>query len=432
MVTTEPAQHQIDLRSVQRRIIGVLATAQVVSGMGISVAFALSSLVVHELSGSTALSGLAGTAVVLGAALLALPTAGMARRGGRRAGLSLAYGAAFSGSVVAVLAVAIGAWPLLLGGLILLGGGSAGNLSARYAATDLAPEGHAARHLSWVLWATTIGTVAGPNLAQPASELGFRLGLDSAAGPFAVAGLTFAIAAIVLNVGLRPDPLLLAQAHAPPTSTDEPGSKSNIRAAWSSVRAVPAARRALLAIAVSHASMLSIMSMTPVHLHQGHADLVVIGVVISLHIVGMYMLAPIIGWLADRFGKLLVMHAGMVLLLAAAAVSGMAAHDVPLITVGLFLLGVGWSCGLVAGSAMLSEALSLDVRPAAQGISDVVMNVCGGTGALLAGAIMGATSYRLLAGLVAAMVVLTTLALARRLPPAANVRPPGRSQLQMP
>lgn len=381
--------------------------------MGTSVAFAFSALVVHELSGSTALSGLAGTAVVLGAALFALPTARAAGKGGRRAGLSLAYGVALLGSVIAVTAIALGLWPLLLAGLLLLGAGTAGNLSARYAATDLAPAGHAARHLSWVVWAATIGAVAGPNLAQPAAELGARLGLSPEAGPFAAAGLTFALSGLILNIWLRPDPLVLAHSLAVPT-LDEHGVpvRTSMRAAWAALKVVPGARRALLAIAVSHTAMVSIMSMTPVHLDEGLATLTIIGIVISIHVAGMYTLAPLIGSLADRVGNPQVLILGM-LLLAAAGAAGMGGHNVPMVTTGLFLLGVGWSCGLIAGSSMLSEALSVDLRPVVQGFSDLVMNVCGAGGALLAGAVMGATSYGTLSGLVGTMVVLTALSLFR-------------------
>ncbi len=403
-----------ELARVQRKVIGVLAGAQVVSGMGTSVAFAFSALVVHELSGSTALSGLATTAIALGAALFALPTARAAGKGGRRAGLSLAYGFALLGSVIAVTAITLGLWPLFLAGLLLLGAGTAGNLSARYAATDLAPAGHAARHLSWVVWAATIGAVAGPNLAQPAAELGARLGLSPEAGPFAAAGLTFALSGIILNLWLRPDPLVLARSLAVPT-LDEHGVpvRTSMQAAWAALKVVPAARRALLAIAVSHTAMVSIMSMTPVHLDQGHATLTVIGIVISIHVAGMYTLAPLVGSLADRVGKPQVLILGMLLLLAAAGTAGIGSHNVPMVTTGLFLLGVGWSCGLIAGSSMLSEALSVDLRPVVQGFSDLVMNICGAGGALLAGAVMGVTSYGTLSGLVGTMVVLTALSLFR-------------------
>jgi MFS family permease len=411
---TAPSLAQADLGRVQQRTIRILSGAQVVSGMGTSVAFAFSALVVAELSGSTALSGLAGTAVVLGAALFSLPTARASGRGGRRAGLSLAYSAAFAGSILAVAAIRLGMWPLLLAGLLLLGAGTAGNLSARYAATDLSPPGHAARHLSWVVWAATIGAVAGPNLAQPAAELGGSLGLPPEAGPFAAAGLSFLLAGIILNLGLRPDPLLLArEAAMRPGDQDLVPGQVTLRTAWAALREAPAARRGLLAIAVSHTAMVSIMSMTPVHLNEGHANLVIIGIVISVHVAGMYMLAPVVGFLADRLGKPRVLVAGMLLLLAAAVTAGVAGHNVPLVTWGLFLLGVGWSCGLIAGSSMLSEALTLELRPTVQGLSDLVMNICGASGALLAGAVMGATSYQMLSGVVAAMVVITALVIVR-------------------
>lgn len=411
--TTDAALRQIDVRRIQQRTIAVLCAAQVVSGMGMSIGFAFSALVVQELSGSTALSGLAGTAVVLGAALFALPTARLTSRSGRRAGLMLAFGAAFAGSAVAVVAIGAGSWQLLLASLLLAGAGSAGNLSARYAATDLSPPGHAARHLSWVVWAATVGAVAGPNLAEPAAKLGETFGLAGTAGPFAIASLGFGAAALALFAGLRPDPLLLAREAGGRDASHPLPVRATAAGAWATIKAVPAAKRAVLAIAVGHTAMVSIMSMTPVYLHEGHAELVVIGLVISIHVAGMYLLAPGIGWLADRLGKLPVIGAGMILLLAAATLAGAGGHNVPLVTGGLFLLGAGWSCCLVGGSSMLSESLPLDSRPAAQGFSDLMMNVCGATGAVVAGGVMGATSYQVLAILVGCLVILTALNLAR-------------------
>ncbi|MEV4189671.1 MFS transporter, partial [Streptosporangium canum] len=194
---------------VQRRTLAVLSVAQITSGVGVAVGFAFSSLVVAQLSGSVSISGLAGTASVLGAALLALPTARASSRSGRRTGLALAYGCALLGCLITVVAITVRSWPLMLAGLVLFGGASAGSLASRYSATDLSPPGHSARHLSWVVWASTIGSVAGPNLAEPADHLGRRLGLAPDTGPFALSLLAFAIALAVIVIGLRPDPLLL-------------------------------------------------------------------------------------------------------------------------------------------------------------------------------------------------------------------------------
>ncbi|WP_067175896.1 MFS transporter [Microtetraspora niveoalba] len=453
-MTTTPTKIPLDVSRVQRRVLGVLSAAQIVSGVGIAVGLALSSLVVSRLSGSTVVAGFAGTATVLGAALLALPTARASGRGGRRAGLTLAYVSALIGSVIAVAAILLGSWQLLLVGLVLVGGGSAGNLAARYSATDLAPPGHAARHLSWVVWASTVGTVAGPNLVEPAEALTEPLGLSGAAGPFALSALTFAVTALIVNIGLRPDPFILArriaepdaglsgEPHAGPHAVPLPGPRSDrdgdsptgpeagpdagpragtgparshgaardtggrmLRTAWDALRRSPSARRALAGIAISHTAMVSVMSMTPVHLdHQG-TSISVIGIVISVHIAGMYVLSPVVGWLADRIGRRNVMLIGMGVLICAAVLAGTAGHhNVTQVGAGLLLLGVGWSCGLVSGSAMLTDAVPIERRPAVQGLSDLLMNVCGATGTILAGAIVGFAGYGLLGGAVAVLV----------------------------
>jgi MFS family permease len=394
-----------EIRRTQRRILGTLSSAQIAGGIGVAVGLAFSSVMVERLSGSVVISGFAGTATILGAAVLALPTARASGRGGRRAGLSLAYASALAGALISVAAIAIGSWPLLLAGLLLLGGGSAGNLAARYSATDLSPPGHAARHLSLVLWTATIGSVTGPNLAQPAESLGTALGLDRATGPFLLAALSFAVALAIVTLALRPDPLLLARRTAAADADPSPRSRRTLRDAWHTLRTIPAARTALIAIAVSHTAMVSVMSMTPVHLDHGGATLSVIGIVISLHIAGMYFLSPVVGWLTDRVGPVPVLVLGMAVLLLAVLLAGTAGeHGVAQVSAGLFLLGIGWSCGLVAGSAMLTEAVPLARRPAVQGLSDLIMNVCGATGTLIAGSIVGWLSYGTLGGVVGVLV----------------------------
>jgi MFS family permease len=391
--------------------LSVLSGAQIVGGVGVAVGLALSSVVVDELSGSTVISGFAGTATVLGAALLALPIAKTAGRSGRRAGLALAYLAALLGCVISVVAIGLGNWPLLLAGLVLVGGGSAGNLAARYSATDLSPPGHAARHLSLVVWAATIGSVAGPMLAEPADRIGLDAGLTGKAGPFAFAALAFAGALVIILAGLRPDPLKLAREldGTPPAAK---GGTRTIRTGWLSLRAAPMARTALVMIAVSHTAMVSIMSMTPVQLHHDGSSLNVIGLVISLHIAGMYVLSPVVGWLADKAGRVPVLLAGMALLLLSAVLAGTAGHRVWQVSVALFLLGLGWSCGLVAGSALVSESVPIEGRTAVQGLSDLLMNVCGATGTIIAGAIVGGLSYGILGLVVGVMVTAAGLWLA--------------------
>src|SRR6478735_4703842 len=164
--------------------------------------------------------------MTLGAAASALPLASLAERRGRRAGQVAGLSAALAGAVLMVLAVVSGLFVLLVLGSVGIGIGTAASLQARFAAVDLATAEHRGRALSTVVWAVTVGAVAGPNLIQPGTVVGTLLGLPPIAGPFVISGAGLLIAAVLLFAGLRPDPLLLARrlAAANNAATAERGS----------------------------------------------------------------------------------------------------------------------------------------------------------------------------------------------------------------
>ncbi|MCB7135241.1 MFS transporter [Cellulosimicrobium marinum] len=404
--------------AVQRRTVATLAAAQVLSGVGVASGIAVAPLVASALSGSDAIAGLTATGGVVGAALVALPLAHVAGRHGRRPSLLLGFALATGGAALATVAVLVGSWPLLVVAMMLFGSGTAAGLASRFAATDLATPAHRARDLSVVVWATTVGSVVGPTLAGLADRVAgpaLRLGGDAhahhgdtapSAAPFVLGGIAFALAAVVVAVLLRPDPLLVSRAPAGGTAAGGPADApanplprgGGLRAGWSVVSSSPTARLALGAIVLSHLVMVGLMSMTPVHMNHGGATLQVVGLVISAHIAGMYALSPVVGWLADRFGHARVLYLGGLLLLASAVVvAGAPGEDSARLTVGLVLLGLGWSCGLVAGSALLVDATPTGSRTAVQGLSDLLMNGGGALGGILAGAIIGFSSYGALA-----------------------------------
>lgn len=428
----EPAPVAVDAPALptQRRTLTTLAATQVLSGVGVASGIAVAPLVASALSGSDAIAGLTSTSGVVGAALVALPLAQVAGRRGRRPSLLLGFGLATGGALLATVAVLLGSWPLLVVAMLLFGSGTAAGLASRFAATDLATPQRRARDLSVVVWATTVGSVVGPTLAGVADRVAgpaLRLGDAHAehgstapsAAPFVLATLAFALAATVVAVWLRPDPLLASRAPSGAGAVGADGAggaqggapghaswRDGLRAGWAVVAASPTARLALGAIVLSHLVMVGLMSMTPVHMNHGGATLQVVGLVISAHIAGMYALSPVVGWLADRLGHARVLYAGGALLLAAAVVvAGAPGEDSARLTVGLVLLGLGWSCGLVAGSALLVDATPGPSRTAVQGLSDLSMNTGGAVGGILAGAIIGFSSYGALAWGAAVLVV---------------------------
>ena len=377
-----------DAAAVQRRTVRVLGGGVALAGLGVTVGITAGGLLARDVAGTDSAAGLGQTAGVLGAAVLAVPLARISSSAGRRAGLAAGYAVSVLGAAVTVAAAAASSLLLLVAGLFLFGAATACGLQARYAAADLAVPEQRGRALSMVVWATTVGSVLGPNLAAPGADLGSALGLPPLAGAFVVSAAVFAVVALLLLALLRPDPLVLARrlgggAGAPPPRT---GTRPALRAVW----ATPAGRLGLTSVVVAHSVMVGVMVMTPVHMgHAGGGEdavLHVVGLVISVHVAGMYLFSPLVGVLADRVGAPAVAGLGGLLLLAATAVAGTAgpADSVQLST-GLLLLGLGWSCGLVAGSALVTASVGPDLRPTAQGGTDLLM----GLGAALAGVVGG-------------------------------------------
>jgi MFS family permease len=444
------------VRQVQRRTVVLLSVAQVFAGLGTGATVSIGSILAVELSGSTAWAGAVATVMTLGAALAALPLASLADRRGRRIGQVLGLAAALLGAVLIMLSVVTGQFVLLVLGAAGIGVGTAASLQARFAAVDLADPEHRGRSLSAVVWAVTVGAVAGPNLIQPGAAVGVALGLPPVAGPFVISAAGLLLATVLLFFGLRPDPLLLARelaalqngipqggipqsgipqgATRPGTTTAQPAryavqdTHTQGRPGGSLVRGMRAIRGskaavlALAAVVGAHAIMVGVMSMTPLHLqelvegpaasHAGHAAsgdvLVIIGFTISLHIAGMFALSPVMGWLTDKVGRTQTILIGFGTLITAVLVAGFGQTSTVAVAVGLILLGLGWSASTISGSTLLAESVGQESRVLVQGVSDMLMGVAGAVGGATSGLVLSWAGYlglNMLGGLVAVTVL---------------------------
>ncbi|WP_181158172.1 MFS transporter [Microbacterium sp. MYb64] len=410
---------ELDRSRIQRRTVGILSLGQVLGGIAFGATVSLGALLAADISGSDALSGLATASVTLGAALAAIPLARLAGLRGRRLALTAGNLLALVGIVVVIGAAAIRVFPLLLVGIIMIGMGNAGNLQSRFAATDLAQPQHRGRDLSVVVWATTIGGVAGPLLLGPGEQLGRAIGMPPHTGSY-LFSLVAQIAAFALYlIALRPDPLLTSR------TLPETGS---FAAGIERVDRPVAARYAIFAIAGSHVTMASVMAMTPVHLsHMAMAGgtmaggamggmdgmsmeldvTVLVGVTIAMHVAGMYGLSPVFGILADRWGRLRTVLLGQALLVASLCFAMIVGETTWGVMVALILLGLGWSAATVAGAALLTEASAPELRTRRQGRSDSLMSLSAAGGAVLAGVILQSFSYAGLA--IAALIVVAAI-----------------------
>jgi MFS family permease len=376
---------------LQKRTVRTLALGQILSGFGLGSTLSIGALLAAELSGTVAWSGAAATFSTLGTAIWAIPLSRIAFAKGRRYSLGLGAALAITGATLIITAASLKLFPLLLIALFFMGAGSAASLQARFAATDIPVEKKVGRDLSLVVWATTIGAVTGPNLFGPGEAVGQWLGLPELTGPFVFTIIAQMLATTVFWFGLKPDPLLVAKQIDAQNVKVRP--KLSIASAFSTLAKFPVAGYAIVSIALSHMTMVAVMSMTPVHVTSHGGSLVFVGFVISLHILGMYAFAPLFGLLSDKIGPTRTILAGQGIFVSALLIAGLGSEQEHLVTIGLFLLGLGWSAATVAGSALLVVSVPTDQKTNVQGLSDSIQNLAGATGGAVAGSIVALSLF---------------------------------------
>ena len=361
-----------------RRIRRALIAGQVLAGIGLGSAVSVGSLLAAHIAGGDSAAGLAATMSTLGSAVAAIPLARVAMQRGRRRALTLGASIAILGGLLIIVAGGLMSLPLVLLGLLGLGVGGAVNLQARFAVTDYSSAENRGRDLSMVVWATTIGAIIGPNLNGIGVVIGDALGMPELTGPFIFTVAAQLAAASMYWWGIGPNV---------PTVTV---TKAAATTAAKLSRAVPFA---IAVIGLGHATMVAVMAMTPVHLVHEGATVGEASFVISLHVAGMYAMSPVFGILSDRIGRVPVLILGQVVLAISLALTALFPMDHTIVTIGLILLGLGWSANTVAGSALIGELSQGPKRLTIQGRSDAAMSASGALAGVLAGPAVTALGY---------------------------------------
>lgn len=398
-----------------RRNQWALSMAQLFSGIGIATGFAVGGILAEELTGRTELAGLAQTSSILGAGFLAVPLARLAARRSRRLALSCGYAIALLGAVLIVAAMSSDLDILFFIGMGCFGAATAAGLQSRYAATDFAPEHLKGRAMSIVIWATTVGSVAGPNLSEPGSRLGRFVGIDPLAGPFIISIAVFGLSVIsvlclktLVSVDAererQPQPIAGGVGRAPESTGgggEKPGGtsapvKPRRGGTWAALLSSPGALMGLLSVVTGHMIMVATMVMTPLHMDHHGLGLELIGITIGGHILGMYGLSPVFGYLTDRFSAGRVILLGQALFafsLILGFIDAIGQSSFIRLSIALFVLGLGWSANLIAGSTLLTTEIDVEHRVAVQGLSDAGMNFGAAGLAALAGPLLAWGGY---------------------------------------
>ena len=396
--------------ALRRRTLAALAAGQIVASAAVTAGITVSALVAEDMLGDDTWAGIVAAFFTAGAASSSFLLARYMSRRGRRPGLRLGYLIGLVGTVVAFTGIQIDVLAVFLIGSMLFGAAQASTLQARFAAADLAEPHQRSLYISTLVWTGAIGSVTGPLLVGWAKTTGENRGFEELAGPYGIAAALLALAAVVVTVLLRPDPLVVSGGIGGASATLPPLSES-LRLIWSG----PATRLALIAMAMSQAVMVAVMTRTPSHMKEHGHDVDLVGQIFSIHVAGMFLFSPLVGWATDRIGRRPAIMVGSATLVAATALTALAAGRTGFLVPGLFLLGLGWNFGLIAGSALLTESVDDTNRVGVQGSADMIMSICGGIGGLTSGVVKSMVGFHVLSiiGLAAAFSVLAAVTLDR-------------------
>lgn len=365
----------------------------------------LTAIVAARLAGSESGAGVPSSVTTFAQAFTAFPMALIMGRFGWRLGLSFGYSLSVLGGIIGVIAIMQGLFPLLLVCAALLGMGRASSEQSRFAAGEMFPEAERARMIGRIVFAGTIGAVGGPLLVAPSGRLMTSLGLDADIGPWAALALLCGLGALITFLFLRPDPITVARSLA--TTEREAQSEAvqrelsrEVARPLSVLLLVPRVQLAVLAVLISQTVMVVLMTMTPLHMEHYQHSREDISLVIALHTLGMFGLSPLTGYLIDRFGRIPMLFAAALTLAASALLAPVSTHEYVL-AAALFLLGLGWNFGYVAGASLLADTLKGKERARVQGINDTLVFLAAGFGSLGAGPLFERGGFELvsLAGL---------------------------------
>ncbi len=379
---------QAQSKALQRRTLFTLMAAVVFGGAGTAGGFSAIAVLVEEISGSESLGGYVASGFAVGSASAAVPLAKLMERKGRRVGLRYGYLLAMTGALAILLSSVVNLWGLAAAGIVALGVGSASGLAARFAAIDLVrPERHA-RNIGMLIWATTLGAVAGPAIALgPVADLASLIGMESLTGTYLFIAVAFLGAALICE-RLRPDPLLTARRIA--GLSQHQRKRPTLRQSLRRIVRVPEALMAVSAMSAGHFVMVAVMVMAPLHMREGQHELRIIGLAVSVHVIGMYAFSPLVGVISERFGSMGAIAAGGFISFIGAETTAYTPPENSLgMFVGLGLVGLGWSFCLIAGSSLLTSTVSVSDRIGVQGAADLLMNGSGALAGFAAGAIVG-------------------------------------------
>ncbi len=404
-------------QQLYKKTLRIVILSQIFGGAGLAAGITVGALLAQDMLGTESAAGIPVALLTLGSAGSALLVGRLSQRFGRSVGLAAGFLAGGLGAIGIIIAALVNSVLFLFASLLIYGAGTAANLQARYAGTDLATAKQRATAVSMAMVSTTFGAVAGPNLVDVMGQFANSIGVPTLAGPFILAAAAFILAGLVLLLFLRPDPLVVSTAIANVQEKERiVQEKPNAESSTINKRGIVVGATIMV---LTQFVMAAIMTMTPIHMgHHGHG-LREVGLVIGFHVGAMYFPSLVTGLLVDKVGRTAMAVASGATLLASGLLAAFAPADsMALLICALVLLGLGWNFGLISGTALIVDATHPSVRAKTQGSVDVLLALSGASGGALSGIVVAHSSYAVLSlsGAILSLLLIPVVVWSRKAP----------------
>lgn len=396
-------------RATSIRLTSVIFTTQSLFAASQIAIITLLTIMASELGGSDNLAGIPTSVLTLSHAIAAVPIGLLMGKFGRRMGLSLSYGLSAIGALIGIYAIIQGNFLLLVMSASVIGLGRAGGQQSRFAVGELFFENERGRWIGIIVFAGTIGAIVGPNMINPGAWIATMIGINPDTGPWVIASIFYGIATLIALFLLYPEPMTIArQIEAQENNNkkkknevlDEDAGRTTLE-----LLKLPRVQLAIISMLISQVVMIMLMVMTPLHMdHFGHSR-ANIAIVISAHTAGMFGFSWLTGYLVDRYGRIPMMVAAAIIMIASAIIAPLGT-ELSFLVIGLFLLGLGWNFGYVAGSSLLSDALEGKEKTRMQGTNDMLVSGTAALGSFSAGPLFASGGYITIAGLAIVVTIL--------------------------
>jgi MFS family permease len=402
-----------DFNPIARKITFVLFAVQSLASAGFIAAATINPILGAKLASDRSLATLPTAAFLLTGAFSASIWGILMDRIGRRNSIALGLVIGVLGNVLVLAAIQSSSYLFVVIGLMMMGITNSAVLLGRFAAAEVNPPSQRGRAISAVVLGGVIGTVLARVLAVPVGEFAVRIGMDELAGAYITTLGLFFIAAMLVFIGLRPDPRDVGRELAKQYPEAIPQGETR---PISQILRQPAVITAVTAMVLGQVVMIAIMVITSLHMEDHNHNRADIYSVISGHTFGMFAPSIISGWLLDRWGrgKMILVGASTLLL---ACITAPLSPDVLPLALALFLLGVGWNFCFVGGSTLLADQLSPVERSRTQGTNDLLVGLASAIISLSSGFIFNAAGYTVIAvmaGLLSLVPLVMSISFLRR------------------